>query len=40
MDIRNEIEHEDAPPPPYVRARELLDMTWYFLRSTEVPLKT
>ena len=23
------------PPPPFARARELLDLTWYFLRSTD-----
>lgn len=35
IDVRNAIEHEDAPPPPYKRCLELLDFVWYFLRSTD-----
>lgn len=35
IDVRNAIEHEDAPPPPYERCLELLDFVWYFLRSTD-----
>jgi hypothetical protein len=35
FDLRNDIEHNDAPPPSAERARELLDATWYFLRTTD-----
>ena len=35
MLIRNDIEHNDAPPPNIERCRELLDLTWYFLKSTD-----
>lgn len=33
--IRNDIEHRDAKPPNQERCKELLDITWYFLRSTD-----
>lgn len=36
MLIRNDIEHNDAPPPNIERCRELLDLTWYFLKSTDI----
>lgn len=39
MDLRNDIEHNDAKPPPYERCQELLDVIWYFLRSTDGLLK-
>lgn len=35
FDIRNDIEHNDAKPPALARCLELLDMTWYFLKSTD-----
>lgn len=35
MLIRNDIEHNDAPPPNVERCRELLDLIWYFLKSTD-----
>ncbi|SFP22881.1 hypothetical protein SAMN05216343_104175 [Oscillibacter sp. PC13] len=35
LDIRNAIEHSDAPPPSWERCRELLDIVWYFLKSTD-----
>lgn len=35
MTIRNEIEHNDSPPPEVERCRELVDIVWYFLKSTD-----
>ena len=35
MSIRNDIEHNDASPPSLERCMELLDLTWYFLKSTD-----
>ncbi|MET1171347.1 hypothetical protein [Paenibacillus amylolyticus] len=35
LSIRNEIEHNDMRPPDLNRCQELLDVTWYFLRSTD-----
>ncbi|UAY50623.1 hypothetical protein [Ferruginibacter albus] len=35
MEIRNRIEHDDAKPPKKERCQELLDITWYFLKSTD-----
>ena len=35
MEIRNDIEHKDKKPPKLDRCRELLDITWYFLKSTD-----
>lgn len=35
MEIRNKIEHEDAEPPNINRCKELVDVTWYFLKSTD-----
>lgn len=35
MEIRNEIEHKDAEPPNIDRCKELVDVTWYFLKSTD-----
>jgi hypothetical protein len=34
-DIRNLIEHEEESPPPVDVCRDLLDVIWYFLRSTD-----
>lgn len=33
--VRNDIEHNDAMPPAYIRCLELLDITWYLLKSTD-----
>lgn len=33
--IRNDIEHRDAQPPDIERCLELLDLVWYFLKSTD-----
>ena len=35
MEIRNKIEHKDAKPPKKERCNELVDITWYFLKSTD-----
>lgn len=35
LSIRNDIEHNDASPPEKERCRELLDVVWYFLKSTD-----
>ena len=35
LEVRNLIEHHDQPPPKYERCLELLEFTWYFLRSTD-----
>lgn len=35
MEIRNLIEHNDSPPPNQHRCKELVDMVWYFLKSTD-----
>lgn len=35
MEIRNDIEHNDVSPPNMDRCLELLDLTWYFLKSTD-----
>lgn len=33
--IRNDIEHNDAAPPELSRCKELTDVVWYFLKSTD-----
>jgi hypothetical protein len=33
--IRNAVEHEDADPPTVEELHRFLDLTWYFLRSTD-----
>lgn len=35
ISIRNALEHEDAAPPTLTRCHELVDLTWYFLRTTD-----
>lgn len=40
MEIRNDIEHKDKKPPKFDRCRELLDITWYFLKSTDKLVST
>lgn len=39
MEIRNEIEHDDKKPPKLERCFELLDVVWYFLKSTDALMK-
>lgn len=34
LTIRNEIEHNDAPPPSFNQCSEYIDVLWYFLQST------
>lgn len=38
LDIRNEIEYNDSPPPPVEECAKLVDIVWYFLRSTDTLL--
>ncbi len=35
LTVRNEIEHQDVSPPKYNECKELLEFSWYFLRSTD-----
>jgi len=35
IDIRNAVEHEDAPPPDHNDCLSFLEFVWYFLRSTD-----
>lgn len=35
LNIRNDIEHNDAAPPEIERCKELVDVVWYFLKSTD-----
>lgn len=35
MLIRNDIEHNDTQPPDLKRCKELVDIMWYFLKSTD-----
>ena len=35
FEICNDIEHNDAKPPSAKRTQELLDISWYFLKSTD-----
>jgi hypothetical protein len=35
FELRNDIEHNDAPVPELARCAELVDATWYFLRATD-----
>ena len=37
--LRNDIEHNDAPPPDEQKCSELLDATWYFLKTTDYACK-
>lgn len=34
LEIRNELEHEDNDPPSHERCKELVDIQWLFLKST------
>lgn len=35
FEIRNSIEHDDSKPPTKRRCLELVDIVWYFLKSTD-----
>jgi hypothetical protein len=35
LDVRNLIEHNDAPPPDLAKCKFYVDMVWYFLKSTD-----
>lgn len=35
LDVRNDIEHNDAVPPALEKCKELVDVVWYFLKSTD-----
>lgn len=35
LEVRNAIEHQDARAPDERRCRELLDVVWYYLKSTD-----
>jgi hypothetical protein len=39
VDLRNDIEHNNAKPPNAPRCRELADVTWYFLKTTDYACK-
>jgi hypothetical protein len=39
VDLRNDIEHKDAKAPNAARSRELADVTWYFLKTTDYACK-
>ncbi|WP_152547096.1 hypothetical protein [Amycolatopsis orientalis] len=34
--IRNAVEHQDVAPPEVSECRELVELVWYFLRSTDI----
>jgi len=40
LKIRNDIEHNDVEPPKVDRCKELVDVIWYFLKSTDSIVKT
>lgn len=35
FELRNDIEHNDASPPIANRIKELIDIVWYFLKTTD-----
>lgn len=35
LEIRNAVEHQDAPPPDKRSCQIFLEFVWYFLRSTD-----
>ena len=37
--LRNDIEHNDATPPSEKKCLELIDSTWYFLKTTDYACK-
>jgi len=39
FELRNEIEHNDVQAPSLYKARELVDVTWYFLKTTDSACK-
>ncbi|HEX3421127.1 MAG TPA: hypothetical protein VHT01_07845 [Candidatus Udaeobacter sp.] len=40
LQIRNDVEYNDAAPPQVERCREFVDILWYLLRSTDAMLHT
>ncbi|MEY8742378.1 hypothetical protein AB9M62_23245 [Bacillales bacterium AN1005] len=40
FELRNNIEHRDMQPPSKERCHELLDIVWYFLKSTDYLVQT
>ena len=40
LNVRNEIEYNDASPPGIEESKRMTDIVWYFLRSTDPLLKT
>jgi hypothetical protein len=36
IDFRNQIEHGDEPPPESAACADLVEIVWYFLRSTDL----
>jgi hypothetical protein len=39
IEIRNAVEHKDAPPPTVKELNTFLDFVWYFMRSTDNALR-
>lgn len=39
IETRNAIEHEDEPPPEPNRLKEMVEFTWYFLRSSDFQIQ-
>jgi len=40
FDLRNDVEHKDAAPPSRERCDQLADITWYFLKTTDLACKS
>ena len=40
LEVRNDVEYNDATPPDLARCCEFVDIVWYFLRSTDAMLHT
>lgn len=40
LELRNDIEHNDAVPPSKERCSEFIDIVWYFLKSTDPVIQT
>lgn len=38
--IRNFFEHRDRRPPPRARLKIFVELTWYFLKATDIPAYT
>ena len=35
-DLRNEVEHADREPPPFLECADYVELTWYFLRARDI----